>query len=117
MYKVVELFTDLQDNGYLYRVGDTFPHSGMTVDEKRLRELSGKDNRRGKPLIEQVGSSGSEAKETGELPFERVTYTKSDINRMSAANLRLLASEEGIDNANDLSGSELKKLLIAHFDL
>lgn len=34
MYKVVKFFNDLQDNGYAYHVGDTFPHDGMEVTEK-----------------------------------------------------------------------------------
>ena len=44
-------------------------------------------------------------------------YTKTDINRMSTAELQALAAEVGIENASDTSGSELKKLLIEHFAL
>ena len=51
MYKVVKLFTDLQDNEYLYQPGDTFPRAGFEVSEERLAELSGYNNRRGIPLI------------------------------------------------------------------
>ena len=44
-------------------------------------------------------------------------YTKTDINRMSTAELKALAAEIGIENASDTNGGELKKLLIEHFGL
>ena len=44
-------------------------------------------------------------------------YTKTDINRMSTAELQALAAEIGIDNASGTNGGELKKLLIEHFGL
>ena len=44
-------------------------------------------------------------------------YTKTDINRMSTAELQALAAEIGIENASDTNGGELKKLLIEHFGL
>lgn len=40
---------------------------------------------------------------------------KSDISRMSTANLKSLAIEQGIDGAEDMSGADLKKVLIEHF--
>ena len=42
---------------------------------------------------------------------------KSDITRMSTANLKELANEHGIEGAEDMSGSDLKKVLIEHFGL
>lgn len=54
MYKVIKTFTDLQDNGYAYKVGDTFPHEGFEVSAKRLAELSSDKNRRKIALIEEV---------------------------------------------------------------
>ena len=44
-------------------------------------------------------------------------YTKTDINRMSTAELQALAAESGIENASGTNGGELKKLLIEHFGL
>ena len=63
MYKVVQFFHDLQDytttkNGtvyHAYNVGDTYPRRGYEPSEGRIKELSGKDNIRGVPLIEPVG--------------------------------------------------------------
>lgn len=44
-----------------------------------------------------------------------VTYTKTEINRMSTAELKSLATEQGIENAEDMTGAELKKILIDKF--
>ena len=54
MYKVIKSFTDLQDNNYVYYVGDTFPHNGVEVDAGRIAELSSDKNRLGVPLIEEI---------------------------------------------------------------
>ena len=52
MYKVIKPFYDLQD-GIDYKTGDTFPRKGKAT-QKRLAELSSKENKRGEPLIEKV---------------------------------------------------------------
>lgn len=44
-------------------------------------------------------------------------YTKTEISRMNVAELKELAIEIGIENASELNGGELKKLLIEHFVL
>ena len=54
MYKVIKLFTDLQDNNYAYYVGDTFPHNGVEADAERIAELSSDKNLQGVPLIEEI---------------------------------------------------------------
>lgn len=62
MYRVIKRFHDLQDatktkNGNVhheYKVGDEFPRKGFKVSDERLKELSGKDNKQGAPLIEEV---------------------------------------------------------------
>lgn len=46
MYKVIVRFTDLQDGGHVYNVGDVFPRSGVSVSAERLEELSTDRNRR-----------------------------------------------------------------------
>lgn len=51
-----------------------------------------------------------------ELPFVDVPqgkkYTKTDINRMSTAELKDFAEKQGIANAQEMTGGELKKVLI-----
>ena len=54
MYKAIERFKDLKDGNFLYNVGDVFPRKGKRVSKARLAELSGSDNKRGKPVIEEV---------------------------------------------------------------
>ncbi len=54
MYKVIVRFKDLQDNNHVYNVGDIFPHKGINVSKKRIKELSSNKNRRGVPLIKEV---------------------------------------------------------------
>ncbi len=54
MYKVIKLFTDLQDNNYKYEVGDEYPRLGLTPDLSRIAELSGANNKQHAPLIKEV---------------------------------------------------------------
>ena len=54
MYKVIKHFTDMQDNNFAYNVGDEYPRKGMSVLPSRIKELAGKKNRQGCPLIEEV---------------------------------------------------------------
>lgn len=51
MFRVIEFFTDLQDNNHPYSVGDVFPRAGVEVTEARIAELAGCNNKRGVPLI------------------------------------------------------------------
>ena len=106
MYKVIHYFTDLQDFNHPYDVGDTFPRPGVSVTEERLKELSGNNNKQKKPLIKCT-----------ENKVKQKTYTKTEINRMPASELKALAIENKIAEAEEKSGTELKKLLIEKFGL
>ena len=44
-------------------------------------------------------------------------HTKTEINRMSTAELQELALENGIGGADEMTGAELKKVLIEKFGL
>ena len=44
-------------------------------------------------------------------------YTKTEINRMTTAELQTLALENYIDGADEMTGAELKKVLIEKFGL
>lgn len=54
MFKVIELFRDLKDSGYLYHVGDLYPRKGYAPEPGRIEELSSPSNKRGTPLIVEV---------------------------------------------------------------
>jgi len=48
---------------------------------------------------------------------EESKYTKTEINRKSTAELRVIAKEIGVENADLLTGSEIKKILIEKLGL
>lgn len=66
---------------------------------------------------DEISPAGPRKNETEQKKAEQPQYNKTDINRMSTAELQSLAAEVGIENAFDTSGGELKKLLIEHFGL
>ena len=120
-YKVIHRFTDLQDFNHLYNVGDLFPRIGMKVSQSRIDELASSKNKLKTPLIklekdnkiDDFSQYMNEPEESAEATEKE--YTKTEINRMSTADLKELAEKNGLDNS--LSGAELKKLLIEHYGL
>lgn len=54
MYKVLVKFRDLQDNGHIYHKDDTYPRDGVVSSPERIKELSGRKNAIGEPLIKEV---------------------------------------------------------------
>lgn len=63
MYKVLWAFKDLQDDEYRYEKGDTYPRAGYKPTTKRIDELSGSKNKRGKPLIKAAEDSAQSVTE------------------------------------------------------
>lgn len=57
----------------------------------------------------------TETKETKEKMLDGIS--KSKINRLSTSELKKLAADEGISDALEKKGGELKKILISHFGL
>lgn len=51
MYIVLKDFADMQDKGYIYRAGDSFPRAGYEPGADRLALLQSNSNRIGVPLI------------------------------------------------------------------
>ena len=82
MYKVIKHFTDLQDNGYRYNVGDTFPREGAKASEKRLADLASVNNRQKTPLIKEIEEGKAPVKETKAV--EAVEKPKSKRGRKPA---------------------------------
>lgn len=118
MYEVIHFFTDLQDFNHPYEVGHPFPRKGVTVTEERLKELSGSNNKQHKPLIKLVEEQAKiDGKTIAKALENQKTYTKTEINRMSTGDLRILATEQGIENAEETNGADLKKMLIEKFGL
>ena len=52
----------MQDNNFAYQVGDEYPRKGLSVLPSRIKELAGKKNRQGCPLIEEIPEKVEEPK-------------------------------------------------------
>lgn len=71
------------------------------------------------PDIEDKPTEGAKVEEVveeiAEPVKEKKTYTRTEINRMTTAELKTLAKSEGLDDS--LSGNKLKDVLIKHFGI
>ena len=76
MYKVIKLFTDLQDNGHKYEVGDEYPRLGLKPSLARIAELSGSNNRQKTPLIVEVDDL-AEKQEAENKPKRKTSKKKA----------------------------------------
>lgn len=93
--------------GVLYEIGQDVP-----MEENKA---AGKANTKPQAVAkEEVADDFSQYMNAPEESTE-VKYTKTEINRMSTADLKELAKENGIDES--LSGAEIKKALIEKFNL
>lgn len=66
---------------------------------------------------DEVPESNSNSVPSDFMNPPETPYTKTEINRMSTADLKKLASESGIENATEINGCDLKKMLIEKFGL
>lgn len=76
-------------NGVLHRAGEVIP----SPDEKPVEKVEIKE-------------------EINEVKDDAPKYTKKDITFMKVANLRELAAKNGVENPDELTGVELKEILI-----
>ena len=94
----------------------------MTHRHRREREaryfasLKSSNAKRKQPKVEapkvEVETAPVDAVEEEVKEESNSSYTKSDINRASTATLKEIASEVGIEDAEEKTGGELKKLII-----
>ena len=88
-YVVVKDFSDLQDNGHVYRTGDEFPRSGAEASEDRLAELASKNNKRGEALIEKAAKPAKKVEEVIEVKeTEEVTEEKEPEVKKSTRSIK-----------------------------
>ena len=90
-------------NGVYYPAGTDVPVGVKPVEDK-------KEEVKEKNFLDEFAESVAEDRNT-----KKIIYTKTEINRMSTADLKKLAKENGFDDS--LSGAEIKKDLISKFGL
>lgn len=61
--------------------------------------------------------AGDEVPEINAPASSDSRYTKTDINRMSVSDLRQIVRNTGVENADIMTGSEMKEYLIDLFGL
>lgn len=66
---------------------------------------------------DEVPESNSNSVPSDFMNPPETPYTKTEINRISTADLKKLASENGIENATEINGGDSKKMLIEKFGL
>lgn len=92
----------VKHNGVYYKPGEDVPVEGNTPSAEALAVET---------KTEEVSEVKVEAETKTDVAPEK-EYTKTEINRMSTAELRKLASKVGIENVDEYVGSELKTMLI-----
>lgn len=101
MYKVINAFTDLQDDCAVYHTGDIYPRKGASVSDERIAELSSSANRLGFPLIAEVhelNPDGEPAPESRKKPISRASASRGSVTPSKprqAAKSRKKAQEKG----------------------
>ena len=89
----------VKKNGKYYQPGEDVPDGASAKSKNVEPEYSDKD-------IEFETDAVSKKE-----------YTKTDIKKMSTEELQSLASENGIEDAYEMTGSALKQVLIDKFNL
>lgn len=90
--------------------GVWYPSGAEVPDGKNIRE--NKEDEAKQDDFSQYMNAPEIAEESTE-----VKYTKTEINRMSTAELKEVAKLNGVNDADDMTGGELKKVLIDKFGL
>lgn len=101
MYITIKLFTDLQDDNWLYNVGDVYPRKGLNVTESRIKELSSANNRQGKPLIKKIE----------EPNLEPNLEPKKDLSNLNKVQLMKIAKKKGLNVKQSMSKATLLEKL------
>ena len=68
-------------------------------------------------IVNKDGIWYDAGEEVPEDVVNEISYTKTEIQRMTTSELQALAYQNGIENAYEMTGSELKKILIDYFEL
>ena len=100
----------IKKNGVWHPAGTEVPEDAdFVVDGKAIGKVDG-------DVIEITDEEVIE-ETLKEMHSESKSYTKTEINRLSTAELKALANEQGITGADEMTGGDLKKILIDKFGL
>lgn len=82
MYIVLKNFTDLEDNGHKYTMGEEYPRKGYEPTEERVKALVSGNNKAGIKLLKEVKAPKKvEPKE--EKPVEAKPKKKASTKKKS----------------------------------
>lgn len=76
MFIVLKNFTDLEDGGHKYLMGEEYPRKGYTPTEERVKALSSEDNKACMKLIKEVKAPKSEEPKEEPKPKKKATPKK-----------------------------------------
>lgn len=82
---------------------------------KNIIKMNGKWYKAGEEVPDFLPGHELSAEET--QMSEVFEYKKTDINRMSTADLKELAREHEVSNVDDMTGQDLKEYFITRFNL
>ena len=99
----------VKHNGKYYPAGTDVPVGGKPVEDKKS------DFTVDRKVVGKVKEDVIEI--TDEEVIKENQFTKTEINRMSTAELKEVAKLNGVEDADDMTGGELKKVLIDKFGL
>ena len=89
MYETIVEFKDIKDEGYRYRVGESYPRTGFYVSPERLNELSTPNNRRHIAVIREVAVREPETgKNAAGKPVDECSLTEDEKPRKRRKNIK-----------------------------
>lgn len=97
-------------NGTWYPAGAEVPGDAKAVENKKVEEVKADS-------FAKYMNPPEESEDNLTRKLVHNGYTKTEINRMSTAELKNLADSENIEGAEDMTGAEIKKVLIEKFGL
>lgn len=105
--KVLESFTDLQDDNRIYFKGDVYPaKDAKAPTEDRFNALASTDNKRGKALIEIIKEGISTKTDVEPTPV-----AADNFEGMTVAQLKDIAEGKGLEGYSSMKKAELIELI------
>lgn len=102
--------------GVLYEIGQDVPmEENKAVEKANTKPQEVAKEEVADDFSQYMNAPEIEEESTEDRNARKIVYTKTEINRMSTADLKKLAKLNGLDDS--LSGAEIKKMLIEAYKL